>query len=51
MVNQYSYLKLKHLLYYTVNEFEKHGQILQLAPVLPTKEPKLEPECYEAICN
>uniref|UniRef100_A0A915D1U2 Vacuolar protein sorting-associated protein 41 homolog n=1 Tax=Ditylenchus dipsaci TaxID=166011 RepID=A0A915D1U2_9BILA len=32
-----------------VDEFEKHHQILKLVPVIPTKEPKLEPECYEAI--
>jgi len=32
-----------------VSEFERHGQILKLVPVIPTREPKLEPECYETI--
>lgn len=32
-----------------VNEFDRHGQILKLVPVIPIKDPKLEPECYETI--
>uniref|UniRef100_A0A183BY14 Vps39_2 domain-containing protein n=1 Tax=Globodera pallida TaxID=36090 RepID=A0A183BY14_GLOPA len=32
-----------------VNEFERHHQILKLVPIMPTKEPQLEPECYESV--
>lgn len=32
-----------------VNEFEREHQILKLIPVIPTKDPQLEPECYESI--
>jgi hypothetical protein len=32
-----------------VSEFEKQHQVLKLVPVLPTREPQLEPENYESI--
>ncbi|KAL3119667.1 hypothetical protein niasHT_006753 [Heterodera trifolii] len=32
-----------------VNEFERHHQILKLVPIIPTKDPQLEPECYESV--
>jgi hypothetical protein len=32
-----------------VNEFERHHQVLKLVPVIPTKDPQLEPENYESI--
>ncbi|KAI1704545.1 hypothetical protein DdX_14179 [Ditylenchus destructor] len=34
---------------YYVDKFESHHQILKLVPVIPTKEPRLESECYEEI--
>uniref|UniRef100_A0A1I8BSP0 RING-type domain-containing protein n=1 Tax=Meloidogyne hapla TaxID=6305 RepID=A0A1I8BSP0_MELHA len=36
---------------YYVNEFERHNQVLKLIPVIPTKDPQLEPENYESILN
>ncbi|CAK5060137.1 unnamed protein product [Meloidogyne enterolobii] len=36
---------------YYVNEFEHHNQQLKLIPVIPTKDPQLEPENYESILN
>lgn len=32
-----------------VNEFDRHHQVLKLLPVLPTKDPQLEPEIYETV--
>lgn len=32
-----------------VNEFDKHKQVLKIVPVIPTKTPTLEPECYELV--
>uniref|UniRef100_A0A914D3T3 RING-type domain-containing protein n=1 Tax=Acrobeloides nanus TaxID=290746 RepID=A0A914D3T3_9BILA len=32
-----------------VGQFEEHHHVLKLVPVIPTKSPQLEPECYEVI--
>ena len=32
-----------------MNEFEQRHQVLKLVPVIPTKDPQLEPENYESI--
>lgn len=32
-----------------VTTFERHRQLKKLAPYLPTQDPQLEPECYQAV--
>ena len=32
-----------------LGQFEEHHHVLKLVPVIPTKSPQLEPECYEVI--
>lgn len=34
-----------------MTKFEQEGQLKALAPVLPTTNPQLEPECYEMILS
>uniref|UniRef100_A0A915PHB8 RING-type domain-containing protein n=1 Tax=Setaria digitata TaxID=48799 RepID=A0A915PHB8_9BILA len=39
----------KDLWEYYVNEFEHNNVVLQVAKYLPTRDPQLEPECYQCV--